>query len=115
VKPRDTVVNLMDALSPNDVGKGGASQPAKGRKAKKAASGQRGMLMAISGKGEAKAKGAAVGNSTGMSPGRRFPRFMSHRCLVMAHVAATSMPMAFTGWHSRAGTWAVSIGANAMC
>jgi hypothetical protein len=36
----------------NDVGKGGASQPAKGRKAKKAASG-----------------GAAVGNSTGMSPG----------------------------------------------
>jgi hypothetical protein len=71
VKPRDTgnVVNLMDALSLNDVGKGGASQPAKGRKAKKAASGQRGMLMAISGKGEAKAKGAAVGNSTGMSPG----------------------------------------------
>ena len=53
----------------NDVGKGGASQPAKGRKAKKAASGQRGMLMAISGKGEAKAKGAALGNSTGMSPG----------------------------------------------
>ena len=47
----------------NEVGKGGASQPAKGRKAKKAASGQRGM--AISGKGEAKAKGAAVGNSTG--------------------------------------------------
>jgi len=46
---------------------------------------------------------------------RRFPRFMSHRCLVMAHVAATSMPMAFTGLHSRAGTWAVSIGANAMC
>lgn len=53
----------------NDVGKGGTSQPAKGRKAKKAASGQRGMLMAISGKGEAKAEGAAVGNSTGMSPG----------------------------------------------
>src|SRR5260370_41223622 len=49
----------------NDVGKGVASQQAKGRKAKKAASGQRGMLMAISGKGEAKAKGAAVGNSTG--------------------------------------------------
>ena len=46
----------------NDVGKGGASQPAKGRKAKKAASGQRGMLMAISGKAErlewAKSKGA---------------------------------------------------------
>jgi DNA end-binding protein Ku len=45
VKPRDTgnVVNLMDALarSLNDVGKGGASQPANGRKAKKAASGQR--------------------------------------------------------------------------
>jgi DNA end-binding protein Ku len=63
VKPRDTgnVVNLMDALrkSLNDVGKGGASQPAKGRKPKKAASGQREMLMAISGKGEAKAKGAA--------------------------------------------------------
>jgi hypothetical protein len=53
----------------NDVGKGGASQPAKGREAKKAASGQRGMLMVISGKGEAKAKGAGVGNSTGMSPG----------------------------------------------
>ena len=49
----------------NDVGKGGASQPAKGRKAKKAAS----MLMAISGKGEAKAKSAVVGNSTGMLPG----------------------------------------------
>jgi hypothetical protein len=49
----------------NEVGKGGASQPAKGRKAKKAASGQRGMLMAISDKGEAKAKGAAVGNSAG--------------------------------------------------
>ena len=48
----------------NDVGKGGASQPAKGRKAKKTVSGQR-----ISGKGEAKAKGAAVGSSTGMAPG----------------------------------------------
>jgi DNA end-binding protein Ku len=43
----------------NDAGKGGASQPAKGRKPKKAAPGQREMLMAISGKGEAKAKGAA--------------------------------------------------------
>src|SRR5882757_7139765 len=52
-----------------DVDKGGASQPAKGRKAKKAASGQRRMLMAISGKGEAKAKGAVIGNSTGMLPG----------------------------------------------
>jgi len=54
VKQRDTgnVINLMDALrkSLNDGGKGGASQPAKGRKPKKAASGQREMLMAISGK-----------------------------------------------------------------
>ena len=64
-KPRDTgnVVNLMDALrkslSDVDVGKRGASQPAKGRKPKKAASGQREMLMAISGKGEGKAKPAA--------------------------------------------------------
>jgi DNA end-binding protein Ku len=62
VKPRDTgnVVNLMDALrkSLSDAGKGGASPPAKGRK-KKAASGQREMLMAISGKGEGKAKPAA--------------------------------------------------------
>jgi DNA end-binding protein Ku len=60
VKPRDTgnVVNLMDALrkSLNDVGKGGASQPAKGRKPKKAGSGQREMLMAISGKGEGKSE-----------------------------------------------------------
>jgi hypothetical protein len=46
----------MDALrkSLNDVGKGRASQPAKDRKPKKAASGQREMLMAISGKGEAR-------------------------------------------------------------
>jgi hypothetical protein len=47
----------MDALrkSLNDVGEGRASQPAKGRKPKKAASGQREMLlMAISGKGEAR-------------------------------------------------------------
>ena len=62
-KPRDTgnVVNLMDALrkSLSDVGKRGASQPDKGRKPKKAASGQREMLMAISGKGEGKAKPAA--------------------------------------------------------
>jgi DNA end-binding protein Ku len=59
-KPRDTgnVVNLMDALrkSLSDAGKGGASQPAQGKKTKKAASGQREMLMAISGKGESKAK-----------------------------------------------------------
>jgi DNA end-binding protein Ku len=46
--------NLMDALrkSLSTVGKW-AAQPAKGRKPKKAASGQREMLMAISGKGEA--------------------------------------------------------------
>ena len=51
VKPRDTG-NLMDALrkSLSDVGKGGAAQPAKARKPKKAAAGQREMLMAISGK-----------------------------------------------------------------
>ena len=58
-KPRDTgnVVNLMDALrkSLTDAGKGGASQPAQGKK-KKAAPGQREMLMAISGKGESNAK-----------------------------------------------------------
>jgi DNA end-binding protein Ku len=67
-KPRDTgnVVNLMDALrkSLDQSGKGGAAQPAKGRKPKKAASGQREMLMAISrkgeGKSEAKAKGGAA-------------------------------------------------------
>jgi DNA end-binding protein Ku len=62
-KPRETsnVVNLMDALrkSLNDVGKGGASQPAKGRKPKKTASDQREMLMAIPGKGEGKANSAA--------------------------------------------------------
>jgi DNA end-binding protein Ku len=62
-KPRDTgnVVNLMDALrkSLSDVGKRGALQPAKGGKPKKAASGQREMLMAIAGKGEGKAKPAA--------------------------------------------------------
>jgi DNA end-binding protein Ku len=47
VKPRDTgnVVNLMDALrkSLSDVSKGASSQTAKGRKPKKAASGQREM------------------------------------------------------------------------
>jgi DNA end-binding protein Ku len=65
VKPRDTgnVVNLMDALrkSLSDAGKRGAPQAAKakGRNPKKAASGQREMLMAISGKGESKAKPAA--------------------------------------------------------
>jgi DNA end-binding protein Ku len=60
VKPRDTgnVVNLMDALrkSLSNVGKGATSQTAKGKKPKKAASGQREMLMAITGKGEGKAK-----------------------------------------------------------
>jgi DNA end-binding protein Ku len=63
VKPRDTgnVVNLMDALrkSLSDVGTGASSQTAKGRKPKKAASGQREMLMAIAGKGEGKAKAGA--------------------------------------------------------
>jgi DNA end-binding protein Ku len=62
-KPRDTgnVINLMDALrkSLNDVDEGGRAQPAKGRKPKKAASGQREMLMAIQGKGEGKAKSIA--------------------------------------------------------
>jgi DNA end-binding protein Ku len=60
VKPRDTgnVVNLMDALrkSLSDAGKHGASQPTKGRKPKKAGSGQREMLMAIAGEDEGKAK-----------------------------------------------------------
>lgn len=62
VKPGDNgnVVNLMDALrmSLSDVAKRGASQPTKGGKPKKAASGQRKMLMAIAGKGEGKAKPA---------------------------------------------------------
>jgi len=51
----------MDALrkSLDQSGKGDAAQPTKGRKPKKAASGQREMLMAISGKGEGKAKPAA--------------------------------------------------------
>ena len=60
VKPRDTgnVVNLMDALrkSLSDVGKGASSQTAKGRKPRKAASGQREMLMAIAGKGKGRAR-----------------------------------------------------------
>jgi DNA end-binding protein Ku len=63
-KPRDSgnVINLMDALrkSLTDVGKAGDTQPAKGRsKPKKAAAGQREMLMAIPGKGEGKAKATA--------------------------------------------------------
>jgi DNA end-binding protein Ku len=51
VKQRN-VVNLIDAprKSLNDAGNGGASEPAEGRKSKKAASGQREMLMAISGR-----------------------------------------------------------------
>jgi DNA end-binding protein Ku len=64
VKARDTgnVVNLMDALrkSLSTAGKS-APQPAKGRKPKKAASGQREMLMAISGKGEGKREAKAKG------------------------------------------------------
>ena len=67
VKPRDTgnVVNLMDALrkSLSDAGKRGASLPAKGRKPKKAASGQHEMLMAISGKGEGKSEAKAKGGA----------------------------------------------------
>jgi DNA end-binding protein Ku len=57
VKPRDTgnVINLMDALrkSLSTTGKAPA-QLAKGKQTKKKASGQREMLMAIQGKGEAK-------------------------------------------------------------
>jgi hypothetical protein len=63
VKQRDTgnVANLMDALrkSLSTVGKS-APQPAKGRKSK-AASGQREMLMAISGKGEGKSESKSNG------------------------------------------------------
>jgi DNA end-binding protein Ku len=57
----ENVVDLMDALrkSLDDVNKGNSSQSAKGRKSKKAASGQREMLMAIPGKGEGKAKSIA--------------------------------------------------------
>ncbi|MGC1562303.1 MAG: Ku protein, partial [Bradyrhizobium sp.] len=55
------VVNLMDALrkSLDQSGKGGAAQPTKGKKPKKSASGQREMLMAISGKGEGKSEAKA--------------------------------------------------------
>ena len=51
----------MDALrkSLSDVGKGASSQTAKGRKPRKAASGQREMLMAIAGKEEGTAKAVA--------------------------------------------------------
>ena len=61
-KQRDTgnVVNLMDALrkSLSTAGKSAPQSP-KGNKSKKAASGQGEMLMAISGKGGGKSKGAA--------------------------------------------------------
>src|SRR6202171_5497709 len=62
VKQRGTgnVINLMDALrkSLSTVSKG-ASEPAKTRKPKKAGTGQREMLMAISSKGEGKVKSTA--------------------------------------------------------
>jgi len=61
-KQRDTgnVVNLMDALrkSLSSAGKSAPQSP-KGTKSKKAAAGQGEMLMAISGKGAGKSKGAA--------------------------------------------------------
>jgi hypothetical protein len=82
----------------NDVGKGGASQPAKGRKAKKAASGQRGMLIAISGKGAAKAKGAAVGKMSpsfmSMAGARCWRRYSpnSRRWLICARRSRASSP-----------------------
>ena len=57
-KPRDTgnVVNLMDALRRSLDQSGKALEPARTKKPKKAASGQREMLMAISGKGEGEVK-----------------------------------------------------------
>jgi DNA end-binding protein Ku len=64
-KPSDTghVINLMDALrkSLDDVGKGDGSQSAKGRKSKKAAGGQREMLMAIPRKRGRQGKGCREG------------------------------------------------------
>jgi DNA end-binding protein Ku len=61
VKQRDTgnVVNLMDALRKSLQDAGKSAPQTKARKPKKAASGQREMLMAISGKGEGKAKSEA--------------------------------------------------------
>jgi DNA end-binding protein Ku len=63
VKPRDTgnVFNPMDALrkSLNDVGKGGASQPAKGRRPNKAASGPTRNAEVDFRQGRSHAKGAA--------------------------------------------------------
>src|SRR3984957_526490 len=63
VKPRDTgnVINLMDALRRSLSSEDKPAPPAKGKQAKKTtkASGQREMLMAISGKDEAKPKAAA--------------------------------------------------------
>jgi DNA end-binding protein Ku len=57
VKPRDTgnVVNLMDALRKSLTTEGKAApSSSKTKKSKKPATGQREMLMAISGKGEGK-------------------------------------------------------------
>src|ERR1700730_16434761 len=62
VKQRDTgnVINLMDALRKSlGTGSKGASEPAKTPKPKKAGTGQREMLMAISSKGEGKVKSTA--------------------------------------------------------
>jgi DNA end-binding protein Ku len=60
VKPRDTgnVINLMDALR-KSLTSAGKAAPAKAKKPKKTATGQREMLMAIPGKGEGKPKAAA--------------------------------------------------------
>jgi len=59
VKPRDTgnVINLMDALR-KSLTSAGKAAPAKAKKPKKTATGQREMLMAIPGKGEGKPKAA---------------------------------------------------------
>jgi DNA end-binding protein Ku len=72
VKQRDTgnVVNLMDALrkSLQDAGKG--APQSKARRPKKAASGQREMLMAIPGKGEGKSEAKAKGAKETKRPAR---------------------------------------------
>jgi DNA end-binding protein Ku len=60
-KPRDTgnVINLMDALRKSLDNGGNAALPTKGKPAKKSkVTGQREMLMSISGKGEGKPKSA---------------------------------------------------------
>jgi DNA end-binding protein Ku len=62
VKQRDTgnVINLMDALRKSLTSTGKIkAQPAKAKKPKKNQTGQREMLMAISGKSDGKSKGAA--------------------------------------------------------